>query len=176
MKPNHKTFKDFPNLYSATKYLDELKVKVLDMQRKYDVAKDKHPPYKVSPEWFRRLTVALKHHKIELENLQKQIGAAEKQESIRQENFYKTFYECAKLNLARNTFDLLCKAAREANIRNTNGSKVGIASFNNPDFQGNNQVNGKQMPIAIVDDALPDAVVAFTGNQKDWSFAILNTK
>lgn len=138
MKPNHKTYKDFSNLHSAIKYLDELKVKVLEMQRKYDMAKGKHPPYEVAPEWFMRLTKALKCHKSELENLSKEISAVERKESLRQDNFYKTFYECAKLNLGRSTFDMLGKATRETIVRAAQGKtgNVGIASYDNPDFQG----------------------------------------
>lgn len=176
MKPNHKSFKDFTNLHSAITYLDELKVKVREMQRKYDMAKGNHPPYEVAPEWFRRLTTALKCHKKELEMLEKEIGAAERKESVRQENFYRTFYECAKLNLGRSTFDMLGKATRQTIVRATQGKtgNVGIASYDNPDFQGNgNQVQGNRFQMVVVEDMVDMNRLAFT-NGKDWRFADLS--
>lgn len=115
MKPIHKTYRDFPNLYSATKYLDELQQKVNEMERKIDKAHFdfKHKNLKADKEWLRKITTAHKCCHDEAFRLDAEIKAAAKAEKQRQADFYWNFYELAKLTLHRTSFDILQKGARE---------------------------------------------------------------
>lgn len=115
MKPQHKTIKDFPNLFTAKKYIEELKMRIAEMQRKIDKAAYDFDVKRIraDTDWLRRLKTAHKCCVDEMITLVDAVKAIEKAEKQRQADFYWNFYELAKITLNRTAFDLLQKGARD---------------------------------------------------------------
>lgn len=103
----HRAFADFPHVAAAKRYLQELQGKVSDMQRKLDHAKYKAKAYKQfsSPNRCNQLGTALDCHKQEARALEEEIIAAERRLRRKSANFYWHFYNEAKRELPRSSFE-----------------------------------------------------------------------
>lgn len=110
----HKSFQDFPNADAAKRHLKELRARISDMQRKLGNAHYKAKAYKhfSDPGWLHRLGVALDCHKQEAMDLEAEILAHERKVRRKTADFYWHFYNAARAEMTRETFDRASTCAR----------------------------------------------------------------